>query len=496
MLASLLRSRLLRNTGWNLLGEGLPLAAAVLSIPVLLAHIGQERFGALTLTWALLGYLAMLDFGLGRALTQRVAELMGSGRAADVAAEARLPLLALAGLGLAAGGVVWAASDWLAGEVVHVSGPLRAEVAGGLCIVAANVPLALLTGGLRGILEGVQRFDLVTAVKVPVGVLNYLSPLFVLPFTDSLFAVLVAVTLGRLAGTLAFGVLAAGRVPGLFAGVSGRTGALRRVFAMGGWMMVSSVIGPAMVYLDRFVLASLVPMAAIAWYTTPFEVVTRLLFIPIAVAGALFPAAAAAGRARPERLAAFVETGGTAVVGVFLAVLAGVYLLGPAVLALWLDAAFARHAAPLLLVLALGVFFSASAFVPLAVVQGAGRPDLTARLHLAELPLYLVALALAAYHYGLVGAAVAWTVRAGAEMVVLFVMARRIVGLGISLRVPALCGAAAVTYIIALALGGWAGGALLLGGFAGLGAVAAPALWRAFTAAPPGPAEPASHGVR
>ncbi|MGQ9371738.1 oligosaccharide flippase family protein [Azospirillum sp. A39] len=481
----LLRSRLLRNTGWNLLGEGLPMAAALLSIPVLLAHIGQERFGALTLTWALLGYLAMLDFGLGRALTQRVAALAGTGRGADAAAEVRWPLLLMAAVGLLSGGAVWAASGWLAVEVVHVSGALEGEVARALCLVAVNVPLALLTGGFRGVLEGVQRFDLVNAVKVPVGVLNYLSPLFVLPFTDSLLAVLAAVTLGRLAGTLAYAGLAARALPGLLAGPPGRPGSLRRVLALGGWMTVSNVVGPLMVYADRFVLASLVPMAAVAWYTTPFEVVSRLLFIPIALAGALFPAAAAAGSARPDRLADFLETGGTAVLGAFLAVLAGAQLLGPAVLTLWLDGEFARHAAPLLAILALGVFFGALAFVPLSVIQGVGRPDLTARLHLVELPLYMAALHAAAAAHGLTGAAVAWAVRAAIDMLVLFAMARRVTaGAGVSWRVPVLAGAAAAVYVAALLLGGWTGGVLLLAGLAAVAAAAAPALLRAAAGRP------------
>ena len=46
-----------------------------------------------------------------------------------------------------------------------------------------------------------------------------------------------------------------------------------------------------------------------------------------------------------------------------------------------------------------------------AVVQGAGRPDLTAKFHLVELPIYLIALTVLVRHYGIEGAAIAWTLR-------------------------------------------------------------------------------------
>src|SRR5438105_466854 len=70
---------LARNTGLNLLGQIIPLGVAVLAVPVLIRALGSDRFGVLTLAWALIGYFALLDFGLGRALTQAASEAIGQG---------------------------------------------------------------------------------------------------------------------------------------------------------------------------------------------------------------------------------------------------------------------------------------------------------------------------------------------------------------------------------------------------------------------------------
>ena len=478
-LASLLRSRVLRNTGWNLLGEGAPLAAALISIPVLIHTIGVERFGALTLTWALLGYLSMLDFGLARALIQRIAGLTGAGRAEEVARAVWPPLMIMCAVGSVAGTALWLAADWLAVSVIHASGLAKEEIAGALRMAAPIVPVALVSGGFRGILEGTHRFDLANAVKMPMGVLNYLSPLAVLPFTDSLVAVVAAVAVGRLAGLVAFAALAARAVPGLPGAFGWHRENLRGVLVMGGWISVSNVVGPAMLYIDRFVLASLVPMAAVAYYTTPFEVVTRLLFIPAALAGALYPTAAAADRADPRRFGMLVETGGVAVAAVFLPILMAAFLAGPPVLGLWLGPSFEADGGPVLCVLALGVFLNAVAYVPFAVIQGMGRADLTAKMHLCELPLYIAVLYALVGQWGILGAAIAWALRTGGDLLVILVLAARLTGQAQpSLHLAAVVGSVSIVCVGALLAGGMAGALVLVVGLSAVGVTVASRLLR------------------
>src|SRR5438270_423670 len=72
-------SLLARNTIWNLIGSGAPMIVAVFCIPILIRGLGKDRFGVLALAWALIGYVSLFDFGLGRALTQIVAKKLGAG---------------------------------------------------------------------------------------------------------------------------------------------------------------------------------------------------------------------------------------------------------------------------------------------------------------------------------------------------------------------------------------------------------------------------------
>ena len=64
--------------------------------------------------------------------------------------------------------------------------------------------------------------------------------------------------------------------------VCGTRAEVREILGFGGWMMVSNLVSPLMVFADRFVIAASSVASQLAYYTTPFEVVTRLLVVPAA----------------------------------------------------------------------------------------------------------------------------------------------------------------------------------------------------------------------
>jgi O-antigen/teichoic acid export membrane protein len=103
---------------------------------------------------------------------------------------------------------------------------------------------------------------------------------------------------------------------------------------------------------------------------------------------------------------------------------------GHDLLSVWLGADLARQSARVLQILSIGAFLNSLAYFPFSLLQGAGRPDITARLHLAEFPLYAGCMWLLIAHFGIEGAALAWTLRIAADALLLFFFSRRLMGLG------------------------------------------------------------------
>jgi len=84
---------------------------------------------------------------------------------------------------------------------------------------------------------------------------------------------------------------------------------------------------------------------------------------------------------------------------------------------------FADHGSAVMRWLSIGVLMNGLAFIPYGLVQAAKRPDLTAKFHIAEVPIYFLALFLLLPRFGVTGAAVAWSLRVALDTAVLFVAA-------------------------------------------------------------------------
>jgi O-antigen/teichoic acid export membrane protein len=193
-------------------------------------------------------------------------------------------------------------------------------------------------------------------------------------------------------------------------------------------MTVTNVIGPLMVYLDRFVIGGIISVAAVAYYATPYEIVTKLWIIPIAILGVLFPAFAASYRNDRDRTARLFARGTKYVALSLFPVTLAITAFAREGLLWWLGDEFARQSTSVLQWLAIGVFINSLAMVFITFIQGIGRPDLSAKLHLVELPIYLSALWWAIDAYGVQGAAMAWTGRVALDGILLFWLSRRFLG--------------------------------------------------------------------
>ena len=420
---------LARNALLNLAGHAAPLLAALFLVPPLVARLGTERFGFLALAWALVGYFSLFDLGLGRALSRVVAERRGTSREAELPGVSRSALSLTLALGAAAGAVLFAVAGPVCERGLNLSPELRAEAVIALRMLAVSLPVVTLTAALRGLLEAGQRFDWVNAIRVPAGVLTFAAPLAATAWSQSLVWLAGALVLMRLVALAAHWWACARLWPAL-SGLGAPLGsAVREMLGYGAWLTVSNIVGPLMVYIDRFVIAGLLTVSAVAYYSAPYELVTRLWLIPAALAGVLFPAMAAASA---ERLAALYRIGIKAVlIAVFpLALLAIVFATDW--LQAWLGAEFAARGTRVAQLLCLGAAVNCLAYLPFTLLQARGRADLAAKAHLAELPIYLVGLWLSISKWGIEGAALAWMLRCAADAGALFILAKSTVTTGLN----------------------------------------------------------------
>jgi O-antigen/teichoic acid export membrane protein len=416
---------LARNTALNFAGMLIPMGVAVVAVPVLLKALGVDRFGVLSLAWLLVGYFALLDFGLGRALTQAASQALGAGDNERLRDLSLVALAAMFILGIVGGILAAALTPWLAYSVMQMDPALRPEAATSFYILAASLPFVIGTIGLRGLLEAHQHFGLATALRLPLAIFNFVGPILILPLSHSLVPIVGMLVAGRLVMFVAHFIACQRRYPWLIRGRPVDLSILPTLLRDGGWMMVSNVVSPMMVYLDRFIISALISVAAVAYYGTAFELSSKLLFIPGAVLGVFFPAFAATYTQNREYTAVMFDRGNRLILIVVFPAILLFAAFAREILTIWLGADVATHSTTILQLLSIGMLINSMAQVPVGFLQAIRRADITAKLHLIEFPVYAAMIVLFGRALGVVGVALAWTLRVSIDTTVHSLLCRR-----------------------------------------------------------------------
>jgi O-antigen/teichoic acid export membrane protein len=413
-------------SGWNIFGRGLPLIVAVAVTPILINQLGIERWGLFTLALALGGMLGILDFGIGRALTRALAEAIATGREADAASLVATALALLLPLSLLGAGLGFAAVPWLVNSVLRVTPAMQAEVITAFRILAASAPLIVVNVTLHGVAAAYQRFRAVNLLAMPVSAAYFVGPALLLLLWDSLAAVMLVFVACRLAYTIVCGVIALRLVPGLRRGARPRLVFLPLLVRIGAWITLSNMLTPLLLYADRFLIAALLPLTAVAYYATPFDLVTRFTILPMAVTGSFFPAVAASYLTLPERTRALLrQTAAAVAVCCFAACL--VTITGaPELLNLWLGPDFAAESGTILRLLAFGIFFGCIGLLVDALLDGTGRPDIGAKLVVLQALVFIPVSAVGILVLGIEGAALGFALRSVAGCVARVLLSGRV----------------------------------------------------------------------
>jgi O-antigen/teichoic acid export membrane protein len=395
------------------------MAVGILSIPILIEGMGIERFGMLAIAWMIVGYFGVLDMGLGRALTQRIAYKLGASELSDIKYLVLVALLAVLVLGVIGAGSVFLSAEYLVYELFNISEPLLTESLLGVYWVAATIPLVILSTALFGVLEGHQYFGWTAIIRAPLNLLMFIAPLVAMSWSVELHVVFSSLFIVRLVAFIALSVLVYVLLRSLPTSVANLL-EIKQLFSFGGWITVSNIVSPMMVYFDRFYIAAVLSVAVVAYYTTPLDLLTKVLLVPLALVGVMFAVFSTDWATNKQRVIKQYHQSIKVVVLVMVPFTILVVLFAEYGLTLWLGAEFAMQSYPIAQIIAIGVFINALAMVPYALIQGIGRADVTAKFHLIELPIFAILLWFFVEKFGLIGAAYAWSIRVTIDAVLLY----------------------------------------------------------------------------
>lgn len=417
------------------MGDIMPMLAAMAVAPAILSIMGSERLGVLSLIWVLIGYFSFLDLGLGRAITVEIASIRTSDANADLKTTGTA-LIALAGLG-SLGAVILAIVASFSNTLLGLSSPAFAEeVHTAALLMIPSLPILLATAAFRGHLEGLSAFRALNLVRIPSGILLSVAPLATAQFTPELPLAVLAMLLVRVAQLLALAVTLAHHRSLPWANMLNQMARgfqpdiLRRLFSFGGWVTVSSIIGPVIVYADRFFIGLMLGAATIPLYTIPFDAISKLPILVASACSVLLP--------EMVRLSAPVTIQNSAVRGISnvltrvvrltgaiaaACAIAGWFLL-PSFMTWWMGPAFAEEVLTPTRILLLAFAVNALGQIPCTGLLAMSQTRIIAMIHIVQLIPYLLCLWWLTSLYGVAGAATACLGRAVVDFFLMLTAAK------------------------------------------------------------------------
>jgi O-antigen/teichoic acid export membrane protein len=412
-----MKSRTLKtNFAINVFGAIVPLVVALVTVPIYVHQIGDARYGVLSIVWVLLGYFGFLDLGLSRAAANALARL----RDATREARARVLVTTLVlnvGLGLFGSFCLAIFGSYLLQHVLAVPDALKPEIARAFPWIVGLFPLALAAGVGVGALESRERFLLANVLQVSGMSLGQIVPVILAVMVSPSLAVVIPAAVVARALTVTATLVAVYRDEGPLPIASFDWHQAKKLLSYGGWISVSSVIGPILTSLDQFVIGSVLGVAAVAHYAVPMNLVTRSQIFAGALTRTLFPRMSSVGKDEAHNLAFRALLSLAYGYG---AICAPAIIVTPVFFRYWISADFAAVAAPIAEILFFGAWINGLAFVPYGLLQSQGRPDIPGKFHAAELlPFIGILWGLTSAH-GIAGAALAWSLRCAADAACLF----------------------------------------------------------------------------
>jgi len=423
-----MNQRILKYSLLNFAGYFLPLLIGFLVIPWLLKNLGNERFGLLALSWAFIGYLTLFDFGLGRAMSQQVAKYVGQSEETKISSLFWNANMTVAGFGIIGTLLALATIPFAISYLPNLNETVRQETSIAVWFVALMIFPTIVSNSLNNFLLALEAFGWLNILRVPLNTLNFIVPVWVVAYPEHqplgiLDTICLYLLIGRILFTLLIFVICVKVWPNILQIKGFQYSWPKQLLKLGGWMTVTNIIGPMMSYLDRFFIAALLSPQAVTLHVIAYELASKLHAIPSAISSALAPTFAKSTAANYQSIRSSILISMLLLSAIFLPILLLTEAYAESLLTWWLGQEGQQTTAEILQWLAAGFYLNAIAMIAYTYVQYIGRPDLTAKFHLIELPIYITILWVCLQHFGIVGAAIAWVARAGIDMILLLIAA-------------------------------------------------------------------------
>ena len=396
----------------NFIGRFWTVAMHFAFVPVYIGFIGVEGYGLIGFFVVLVGVTSALDLGMSAVLNRELARRVALGAEHECRDLVRTFEAVYWGVGIALGSAIALLSGpisrtWLQSVSMDADSVRRSVLLMGL-VLAAQLPLILYQGGLRG-LERQVSLNVVTVIFMTIRAAGAALALWqIAPTVDVFF--------GWHVGAVALHAIVLGgllwhHLPGEG---HGRFDSSQFVAVRGFAVDLAAISVLALVFtqLDKVILSRLVDLETFGYYSLATVIAGGLAYVVLPTFEAVYPrfSALVANGGDGEYLVVLYHRASQLVSVLLLPIAMGVAVFASDVIWVWTGSPdAASNAGPLLTLLVIGSALNGLVNVPYALMLAHGWTRLPLFLNLGAVVLLLPLLVIVVNRYEAMGAAAIWT---------------------------------------------------------------------------------------
>jgi len=397
-----------KNVVFTGIGYALPLLAALATIPIIVSKLGVDLYGLYVICGSLIGFMTLVDLGIGQTVIKYVAEYEATNQRDKVNAVLGVAFLIYLVIGVFSVTCLYVFAPWLAAGLYELPDKqtLAVDV---LRITVVPLFFSYINQFFLNVCKAYHRFDLPAIV-------NNLGNLGGIALATSLL--LAGYGLREVMWGTAF-VQCMVVIGGYWASVevlpchikprpAFEQNIFTEIISFSAYTFVGNFVGSLVSRADKLLIGVVIGTEAVTYYQIPFTIaqmangiIHTLVHIAFPRFSEMFSLRDRVGLLALYRLANDMVFLISMVIAVMLITAGGPFL------ALWISPEFAQKASPLLQIMGVYFFFHSNTVVGYWVLQGGGQAKLTAFMSVVDAIAYFVALYYLGYYYGYTGAAIA-----------------------------------------------------------------------------------------
>jgi O-antigen/teichoic acid export membrane protein len=367
-----IRKKILRNTTFNFFARIIHLSVSLFTIPVIVAYVGESRYGIWAALFAFADYFNMLDMGFGAATVKYTADfyaIKNIRRIGEMLTTALIFYLITVSVTIF--------PFCFAGNIVSFFKVPPAYFDEAVFILKGVLLLFVLnqiTGVFRNALNGLQRMDIQNLFEISYTILYAAIVILVLKSGMGLKGLIVSIGVLRTFTAIGQSLCVIKLIPEIKDGFGiFNQEIFKSFFSYGIKLQITSVAGLFNFQLDKLLIGHFLKIEMVAFYELGSKIAMFVRYIPSVLTSALIPASAELSTVGDrERLKQMHLRGAKYIIFVAAPIAIFLIIMAPSVLMLWINLKDYSHAVLALRLLSVAYFFNIITGVITSIGRGIG----------------------------------------------------------------------------------------------------------------------------